>query len=553
MNNATKEKFTVTTKRQTPLPKRPSAPARPSSNNSALFPLALGCSFPLAATILDILGQGLPFSLGSIIAVQQAQPLHWLLDLVPVAMLLLSPKKKPSVARTSLVSQQPGVRGSIASPAGDPPAQPQKAITTLQNELTSVKNQLDEVRAREATLSNLIDNAKDAILTLSVDGTVTSVNRGAEEMLGWTRQEMVGQPLNNLLSLSSVPRLEEHLAQLLSTSSTPSMIDLEFVHSHGTGLWAEGWSSVIRDAVNQPTSLLMIYRDLSHRQQHSADRDAGPHPAILRQQDEPQLQLDQQPQVSLAPADEGTQSEALQVPGFLTGLAPAADTRSESEAAPSKAAPAVAPPLAEIDLQGQEQSSTPVQFAFVDDESGSATHVTPSVSTRFAPDEETTAESQEASAAPVQFTFVDDESESESQLSSPAATQLSFADKPRPEIRHPYSSPFNFSEALSNIGEDENLLVELASIFLEEYPGILENVRTAVGNNDGEALVYYAHALKGSVSNFVAGDTESAARKLEQIGREGDIADAPKVLSELETALSRLTPALSDLAVQGAA
>jgi HPt (histidine-containing phosphotransfer) domain-containing protein len=130
---------------------------------------------------------------------------------------------------------------------------------------------------------------------------------------------------------------------------------------------------------------------------------------------------------------------------------------------------------------------------------------------------------------------------------------LSFADKPRPEIPHHSSSPFNFSEALSNIGGDENLLAELASIFLEEYPEILANVRTAVGNNDGEALIYYAHALKGSVSNFVAGDTESAARKLEQIGREGDIADAPKVLSELETALSRLTPALSDLAVQGAA
>jgi PAS domain S-box-containing protein len=537
----------VTTKRQTPLPKRPSAPVRPSSTSSALLPLALGCSFPLVATMLDILGQGLPFSLGSIIAVQQAQPLHWLLDLVPVAMLSLPTRKKPSVAATPLASQQPGMRRSTPSPAADPPAQPQKAITTLQDELTSVKNQLDQARAREATLNNLIDNAKDAILTLSVEGTVLSVNRGAEEMLGWTRQEMVGRPLNNLLSLSSVPRLEEHLAQILSIPTAPSMIDLEFIHSDGTGLWTEGCSNVIRDAANHPTGFLVIYRDLRHRQQQSASHDMVSYTATLQQQDEPQLRMDQQPQDSPSPAYEVTQSGALKVPGFSTDPAPAANILSEYEAVP-----AFVPPLEESAQQEQETSSAPVQFALVDEESESPPYVTSSVSTRFSFDEETAEESQRVSAAPAQFALVD-ERESAPQISSPVVTQLSFVDKPTLETPYPSSSLFNFSEALSNIGGDENLLAELASIFLEEYPEILGNIRTAVSSNDGEAIIYYAHALKGSVSNFVAGDAESAARKLEQIGREGDLADAPEVLNELEKALSRLAPALSDLAIQGAA
>jgi PAS domain S-box-containing protein len=547
----------VTTKRQTSLPKRPSAPARPSAHNSALIPLALGCSFPLAATILDILGQGLPFSLGSIIAVQQAQPLHWLLDFVPVAMLFLPTRKKPSVTATPLAAQQPGMRGSTTSPAADSSAQPQKAISTLQDELASVKNQLDQVRARENRLNTLIDNAKDAILTLSVDGIVTSVNHGAEKMLGWTRQETVGHPMSNMLALSSVPRLEEYLAHLLSDPAAPAMIDLEFVHSDGTGLWAEGCSSVIRDAANQPTSLFVIYRDLSHRQQQSASHDTELHTAIMPQQEDPHLETDQQLQVSPFLAYGVLQSEAFPEPGFLASLAPAADSLSENEATPSKTAPseatpAFAPPLEEIDLQEQEQSSAPVQFTFVDNESGSDTRVIPSVSTQFALDEKPAAESQEVIAAPIQFVFVDD-TESESQRSSTATTLLSIADKPKREMPHSSFPSFNFSEALSNIGGDENLLAELASIFLEEYPDILKNIRAAVGSNDREALVYYAHALKGSVSNFVVRDAEGAARKLEQIGREGDLADAPKVLSELESALSRLTPALNDLAVQGAA
>jgi HPt (histidine-containing phosphotransfer) domain-containing protein len=343
---------------------------------------------------------------------------------------------------------------------------------------------------------------------------------------------MVGHPLNNMLALPSVPQLEEHLAQILSNPSAPAMIDLEFIHSNGTGLWAEGCSNVIRDAANQPTSLFVIYRDLRYRQQRSASHDTGPHTTIIQQQDEPHLQTDQQPQASPSPEYEVTQSGALPVLGFLASLAPAADSLSESETTPSKATPAFVPPLEEIDLQEQEQSSAPVQFAFVDEESGSDTRVIPSVSTRSALDEEPAAESQEVVAAPVQFAFVDD-TESKLQRFS--------------------SSPFDFSEALSNIGGDENLLAELASIFLEEYPEILKNVRAAVRSNNEEALVYYAHALKGSVSNFVARDAEGAARKLEQIGREGDLVDAPKVLSELESALSRLTPALNNLAIQGAA
>ncbi len=77
----------MTTEQQPTSPKDPSARAWPFLGREALLPLALGCSVPLAATILDIFGQGLPFSLASIIVVQWARPLHWLLDLIPLVLL----------------------------------------------------------------------------------------------------------------------------------------------------------------------------------------------------------------------------------------------------------------------------------------------------------------------------------------------------------------------------------------------------------------------------------------------------------------------------------
>ena len=582
----------MATKRPTPPPKCPSAPARTAPSRGTLLPLALlGCIFPLVATVLDILGQGLPFSLDSVITVQQTQLLHYsLFYLVPLAMLLLPPKQKGAV-RTPPAPRQPSVQELIASPTVTPPAQSQKAISTLQAELASVKTQLDQTRSRENTLSTLLDNAKDAILTLNVDGTIASANHGAEEMLGWTRQEMLGHPLNNLLALPSVPRLEEHLTHILSTPMAPAMIDLEFVHSDGTGLWAEGCSSVLRDAANQPTGLLIIYRTLKHRQEPPVSHAVEPSPARESQQQYSQRQIDEQPQAALSSAHEVSQSEALPIPGFLPDIASVA-----APLAASAAASAFASPLEDPDLQGQEQPAPPPQFSFLDTQAAppadavppatsiplfrdeqfdadsqedvsapdqftfaddqAAPHVDatpPAASISLFRDEQFDADSQEDVSAPAQFTFVDTQEPRDSQLSPPTPTRVALANQPQPPMLAPSTSPFNFSEALLNIGGDENLLSELATIFLEEYPQILANVRTAVANKDGEALVYHAHALKGSVGNFVAVDTQNAARKLEQMGREGNLANAPAILGELETALARLTPALSDLAVQGAA
>jgi PAS domain S-box-containing protein len=488
-----------------PVQNQPAAPSpRPSSPNSSLVPLALGFSFPLVGTLLDIIGQGLPLSVGSALTVQQAHPLLWLLDLVPALMLLLPRGKNRPVVVTSVGSQQQGVRGATTSPATEGSAQPQKAIMRVQAELSAVKIQLEKVRTSESSLLALIENAGDAIITLSEAGTVTLVNRGAENMLGWTRQEMVGHPISNFLTLASLPQMEAHLTQSLTNPTTPSIIEIEFVHSDGHGLWAEGSTSVVRDASGKATGVVVISRDLSPRRQLVED-----HVAPVPPQDHTDLQPGGEPEETVSPplSFHVTHSGALKVHGLFGDFAPTAEAFAERDALSSPTAPLV------------EEPDSPLE-------------TTPS--------------------APIQFTFAD-RLETETRSPSSAITHLPFADTKRAENPRTVSIPFDFSHALSNIGGDEELLAELAGIFLEEYPEVIENIRAAVANNDSEALMYHAHALKGSVGNFVARDVERSVRLLEQFAREGNLADAPTVLGELEAALARLTPALSDLAAQQAA
>lgn len=114
----------------------------------------------------------------------------------------------------------------------------------------------------------------------------------------------------------------------------------------------------------------------------------------------------------------------------------------------------------------------------------------------------------------------------------------------------PAGAIIDLTEALAHIGGDEELLMELATLFLGEYPHVLENLRAAVTNGNAEDIMYHAHALRGAMSNFVTHETENAARRLEQLGREGNLTDAAGALSELETALQRLIPALTAFAAQ---
>jgi HPt (histidine-containing phosphotransfer) domain-containing protein len=110
------------------------------------------------------------------------------------------------------------------------------------------------------------------------------------------------------------------------------------------------------------------------------------------------------------------------------------------------------------------------------------------------------------------------------------------------------SSIFDLEEALARLDGDEQLLEELAQIFLKECPEILQKLQDAVARGDAQAVAMEAHSMKGSVSNFgVKGATE-AALEIERMGRQRDLRSVPEALHRLETVLDRLWPALTYLA-----
>jgi signal transduction histidine kinase/DNA-binding response OmpR family regulator len=102
---------------------------------------------------------------------------------------------------------------------------------------------------------------------------------------------------------------------------------------------------------------------------------------------------------------------------------------------------------------------------------------------------------------------------------------------------------------LKRVLGDEELLDEVANLFLTDCPRLLAEVRNAVSQGDPSALERAAHALKGSVGNFESRAATEAAQQLELMGHTGDLTDAPDALGVLEDALQPLIRELSQLRI----
>jgi HPt (histidine-containing phosphotransfer) domain-containing protein len=109
---------------------------------------------------------------------------------------------------------------------------------------------------------------------------------------------------------------------------------------------------------------------------------------------------------------------------------------------------------------------------------------------------------------------------------------------------------FDLSEALERVDGDRELLGELAGLFLDSCPTYLANIRQALQQNDAQALAFSAHALKGSVGNFIKTGPLETARTLESLGRQGTMAGTAELFQKLENDIADLQPVLASLRLE---
>jgi PAS domain S-box-containing protein len=101
---------------------------------------------------------------------------------------------------------------------------------------------------------------------------------------------------------------------------------------------------------------------------------------------------------------------------------------------------------------------------------------------------------------------------------------------------------------LAGVDRDLTVLREVAAAFRQQAPEMISEVRRAIAARDAAALECAAHRLKGACGIFQAEGATQAAQRLEQLGHEGDLSAAERVLGELHEGLRHLDEALDEFA-----
>lgn len=100
------------------------------------------------------------------------------------------------------------------------------------------------------------------------------------------------------------------------------------------------------------------------------------------------------------------------------------------------------------------------------------------------------------------------------------------------------------AELADRLGGNRRLAHELVAIFLAEYPNLLQTIHASVARDDGQAISRSAHALKGTVSNFIEAGPTATAQALERAAVEARLADVPALVEQLERELEELAAAM---------
>jgi len=117
-------------------------------------------------------------------------------------------------------------------------------------------------QAKIAEQAALLDQARDAIILRSIDGTLLFWNHGAERVYGWTRKEVMG--CNALQILRTHPKAFEELNEFVMTRGEWHG-QLDHVTKDGRHIAVEVNCTLIRDEQGHPKSVLSINTDITEK------------------------------------------------------------------------------------------------------------------------------------------------------------------------------------------------------------------------------------------------------------------------------------------------
>src|SRR5262245_31060284 len=115
---------------------------------------------------------------------------------------------------------------------------------------------------------NLIAQVKDyAIFSADLRGVITSWNEGCKYVLGYDRDEFIGQHIKMLFTTESLASGAADREIEIAAERGSASDDRWMMRKGGERFWASGITTAVRDEAGNLTGFIKVMRDLTARKQ----------------------------------------------------------------------------------------------------------------------------------------------------------------------------------------------------------------------------------------------------------------------------------------------
>ena len=111
----------------------------------------------------------------------------------------------------------------------------------------------------------LYDLAPDIYTTISSNGKILSLNQTGADVLGYSKEEVIGQPVENTIYPEDRQRVIAHITELFNTEKDDESIEYRTVRKDGSVLWVHQCAKLDQDK-GEPR-LLVVSRDITVRRE----------------------------------------------------------------------------------------------------------------------------------------------------------------------------------------------------------------------------------------------------------------------------------------------
>lgn len=137
-----------------------------------------------------------------------------------------------------------------------------------------LRRALADQKAADARQRLILESAIDyGIVTMDLDGVITSWSAGAHNLMQWTEAEMVGRTCDTFFTPEDNAEGRPQREMALALSQGRAADDRWHLRRNGTRLWVSGEMMPLRDEAGEPIGFLKIVRDRTEARRAEEHRE----------------------------------------------------------------------------------------------------------------------------------------------------------------------------------------------------------------------------------------------------------------------------------------